>query len=272
MGLDLSVPWDKQPVVVIDFEATSTDPTTAMPVEVAIVRFEGGKYVSGISTLLNPGMPIPAESTAIHGITDEMVADRPSLADVAHGFEELCSGAIPVAYNAPYDRKIMHRFYANTSAPVFDPEQAWLDVFVIIASPEVDKFTSGSGRLKLSAACQRWGVEIDGAHRARADAMATGQLLFKLLEKGMVKSVALGQLLKHTQSTRADHEADFERFRKKCLAEDRQIWRQYACAALASRLGAFVGNECQLADVKYVSSVADELLALEKAKFLGVKS
>ena len=60
------------------------------PVQVALVRFEAGKPVATASSLLQPGIPIPAEATGIHGVTDEMVKGAPTV-------EEWFSGAEPKA-------------------------------------------------------------------------------------------------------------------------------------------------------------------------------
>lgn len=269
--LDLTKPWNELPLVVIDFETTGPDPETCQPVEVAAVRFEGGKVVAEFSSLLDPGCSIPEEATKVHGITDEMVTGKPTLLAVAPQLFELAQGAAPVAYNAPFDRAVLHRFVTGNDCPAFDPTLSWIDVFVVIASPKVDKYTSGPGRLKLGAACKRWGIELDGAHRATADCKATGALLFRLLERGAVKSVPLGKLLEHTDSAREAHEADHAQFRKRILAEDRVIWRQYACAALAGalesvELGVFTSDAGR---AEWCGKQADALLALEKARFVG---
>src|SRR3972149_4178140 len=66
-------PWSELNIACIDFETTGPDPKTCEPVELAVVRFEGGEVVSRYSTLIEPDAAIPPEATAIHGITDEMV-------------------------------------------------------------------------------------------------------------------------------------------------------------------------------------------------------
>jgi DNA polymerase III epsilon subunit-like protein len=56
------------------------------------------------SSLVNPGRPIPARATDVHGITDADVAAAPSMASIAPTLRRLCSGAIVVAHNAGFDR------------------------------------------------------------------------------------------------------------------------------------------------------------------------
>lgn len=218
MSLDLNRSWPELPLLVVDFEATSPDPDTCEPVEVAAVRFEGGKVVDQFRTLLRTRDPIPAESTAIHKITDEMVMDAPTLGEVAADLARIGKDALPCAFNAPYDRRVMHRYLSGTGVPVFDESFSWVDVFVIIAS--VDKYVSGAGRLKLGAACERHGVEPNDAHSAIGDATATGNLLYKLYEKKLVKPVNADRLLKHTDAMRAEQKADGLRYRFRRAIED----------------------------------------------------
>lgn len=88
MNLDLSRPWPELPLCILDFETTDVNPLECMPVQLAVVRYEGGKEVGAASTLLNPGCPIPESAAAIHGKTDEMVLNAPpaeSLVDVRSG-------------------------------------------------------------------------------------------------------------------------------------------------------------------------------------------
>jgi DNA polymerase III epsilon subunit-like protein len=71
------LPWWRLPVAVLDFETCGVDASKCAPVELAVVRFEDGAIAGRWSTLINPEQPIPPEAMAIHGITDEMVADAP---------------------------------------------------------------------------------------------------------------------------------------------------------------------------------------------------
>jgi DNA polymerase III subunit epsilon len=95
--------------VVIDTETTGTNRENDQIIELAVVRFEYGPESGEIaritdvySGLEDPGRPIPPESTAIHGITDEMVAGR-SL-DEARITAVVRDAALVVAHNAAFDR------------------------------------------------------------------------------------------------------------------------------------------------------------------------
>jgi len=233
MTLGLSQPWRSCAYVSVDFEASSADPATCEPVEVSCVRFSGdGNIVARFTTLLSTHLPIPAESTAVHGITDEMVLGAPKLEEVAHKILEVAQGAIPLAFNRGYDRTIMHRYLSGEGVPLFDTAQPWVCSYAMAWS--ADKFAKGSGRHKLGACCERRGIRIVGAHRAEADAVAAGMLFFSIM--GGDSKTTAQQLLAMVDRRESEREQDWAEYQKRKNAEDRLIWREYACA-FASREG-----------------------------------
>ncbi len=224
MLLEPSVPWWAYPLVIVDFETTGPDPETALPVSVAAVRLERGRECGGFYTLLDPGEPIPAEATAIHGIGDEQVRGAPELPDVALELFLLARGALPCGYNGEhFDKPILHRYIVGTDAPLFEPMQGWLDPLVMIR--KIDRYVGGSGRHKLEATCARWGVSFaDGqAHNALADVRAVGALLRELVRVGKVRDdVTLGRMLDYCRMIRAEQDADYARFRAKLAVKEAQ--------------------------------------------------
>lgn len=203
--LDLDKCWTLHDLVVIDFETCGLLPSDGA-VEVACARFESGLLVEVFETLLNPGKPIPESATAIHGIRDEHVAGKPTLIDVADRIAHVCRDAVPCAYSAPFDRGFLHASITGTDCPAFDQAQLWMDPLVIVR--KADRFVGGKGRHTLTATAKRWGVELDGAHRAKSDAIATGQLLYRMLERGAVKPCPLGKMLDAIEKMRAEQDAD----------------------------------------------------------------
>lgn len=215
--LDLTQPWTTLPLIVLDFETTGVSPTECSPVSVAAVRFEGGKEVASFYTILKPDCLIPAEATAIHGITDEMVQDAPWLETVAGEILDVAYDALPVAYNAGYDRPILHRFINGLDCPMFDPAHLWLDPLVVIRT--LDKYVSGKGRHRLETCCARWGVALDGAHNALADARATGRLLWRLHEKKKIRDYPAAELLALIEERRMVQDAEFQKYLARKEAE-----------------------------------------------------
>ncbi|HZL96830.1 MAG TPA: 3'-5' exonuclease [Vicinamibacterales bacterium] len=181
-------PWHEVPTVWIDTETTGVRPGVDRAVQVGLARFEGGKCVGSGVQLVNPGIPIPPEATAIHGITDERVAAMPT---IEHLFREaralaLLDGAQPAAYNAPFDRHFVPPFGDDWT-------WQWLDALSLVRV--VDRFVRGNGRHRLEAAAERHGVALPRAHNAEADAVAAGMLFYKLAPT-VFAEMPLGELLR----------------------------------------------------------------------------
>ncbi len=174
-------PWTAS-WLVIDTETTGPDPATCAVVELGAVRFEAGQPVRRRGTLINPGCPIPEEASAIHGITDAHVASAPRLEDVAERFLTHVQAAdIIVGYNLyHYDAPVLARLIgrawddAVADKPLIDP-------LALVRMDHVGRWWKGKGRHKLTAVCERFGIEAPGkAHRASADCLMTGRLLWAL--------------------------------------------------------------------------------------------
>jgi DNA polymerase-3 subunit epsilon len=183
-------PWHAVPLCVIDTECTGKQPGRDRAVSFGIARFENGVFVAGLERLVNPGMLIPAESTEIHGITDAMVADAPTLHDAFYQADvaALLGGAQPAAYNAAFDRHFIPPFGERWDWP-------FLDVLKLIQ--KVDRRVPGKGRHKLSVTCLRHGIELTHAHSAGADARACGELLYEVGRhpQAFPKGYTLGQAI-----------------------------------------------------------------------------
>lgn len=71
-------PWPLVDLVFIDFETTGVRPGLDRVCEVGVARYHNAELMSSYGSRINPGMPIPAEATAIHGIADSDVRDKPT--------------------------------------------------------------------------------------------------------------------------------------------------------------------------------------------------
>lgn len=202
--------WNEVPAVMLDVETTGKLPGADGVVQLGIARFESAKLVSQESYLVNPGQPIPEEATGIHGITDEMVKDAPTLAQIFEQprVQRLLDGAQPGAFNEPFDRAFM-------PPGVFDRDWPWLDPMIYMRVH--DKYGArGKGNGTLEAAAARHGIKLEKAHDAGADAVAAGELMYLLIGFGDLTSMrmaTLGQLLEFTAKARA---SDWFRFARWC--------------------------------------------------------
>ena len=87
----------------IDVETTGLSPRTARVCEVAAISSRGGERLGTLAELVNPGCPIPAECTRVHGITDGMVKDSPAFGAVAPRLLAMLENSVLVAHNAEFD-------------------------------------------------------------------------------------------------------------------------------------------------------------------------
>jgi len=112
-------------LTIFDLETTGLDVRQgARALEICAVRLDNGNETGRIDTLLDPGVPIPADASAIHGITCDMVKGFPSLDDSLVDFITLASGGALAAYNASFDMSFIDdaasRCNIAPSFPVID--------------------------------------------------------------------------------------------------------------------------------------------------------
>jgi DNA polymerase-3 subunit epsilon len=155
---------------VVDTETTGTDASTDKVIELAVIVFEYcadtgevGRVVETYDGLEDPGFPIPPESTAIHGITDAMVAGQKI--DDARVEALLKQAGVVIAHNARFDRGFL-----ETRLPVF-AELPWA-----CSWQEVPWSDAGIESSKLEYLAYRYGFFYEG-HRATIDCLALLEVL-----------------------------------------------------------------------------------------------
>jgi len=107
-----------KPLVVFDIEATGLNKRTDRIVAIALVRYEPIGTSEQASYLLNPGIPIPEEVTAIHGIADADVQGAPSFAEMAETLADHFAGADLAGYNVlGFDIQMLMEEFARANRP-----------------------------------------------------------------------------------------------------------------------------------------------------------
>lgn len=169
----------ERPLTCFDLETTSPNPRDARIVQIAIVqlfpRQPEGEGTFGYterkewSSLINPEMPIPPDSTKIHGITDEMVKDAPTWGQVAPRVIKAFQNADFLGFNiARFDMEVIgaefKRVGVSTETPAGTQKPRIVDPYVIWTKRE---------KRTLSDALQYYcGRPLVGAHSALADVQA----------------------------------------------------------------------------------------------------
>src|SRR5688572_28668560 len=104
-------------IAFIDLETTGTTPTGDRVTEIGIVRIEDGELVEEWSSLVNPGCSIPQEIQVLTGITNEMVRDAPSFAQLAAHVRARLDGHLFVAHNARFDYGFIKNEFRRVEIP-----------------------------------------------------------------------------------------------------------------------------------------------------------
>ncbi|MCX5383533.1 3'-5' exonuclease [Streptomyces sp. NBC_00083] len=172
--------WFEGPLAAFDTETTGVDVEGDRIVSAALVVQDGpGARPRVTRWLINPGIPVPAGATEVHGLTDEHLQlhgrwPAPVMEEVAKALAEQCSAGRPlVIMNAPFDLTMLDRelrrhraaslghYLGRNPLRVLDPR---------VLDKHLDRYRKG--RRTLTDLCEHYGVTLEGAHDAAADALA----------------------------------------------------------------------------------------------------
>ncbi|MBO5905232.1 MAG: 3'-5' exonuclease [Kiritimatiellae bacterium] len=159
-----------RPLVVFDIESTGVSPRKDRIIELAAIKLmPNGEEISKC-WLMNPTVPIPPETTAIHGISDEIVKDCPTFADKAKEIFEFFRDCDLSGFNADrFDIPCLEEEFARVGMAFAPSARKHVDVQRIYHKKEPRD---------LSAAVRFYlGRNHDGAHGAEADTRATLEVL-----------------------------------------------------------------------------------------------
>lgn len=165
-----------RPIVFFDIESTGTDPVKDRIVELSMLRVAPGMVETSFHVLLNPGMPIPREASAIHGITDEDVLGKPTFAEVAKEIARFIEDSDLGGYNClRFDIPMLAEEFYRAEVPIDLKSRKVVDVQVIFHKREQRTLTAA-----YSFYC---GKDLPNAHSADADTRATYEVLLGQLER-----------------------------------------------------------------------------------------
>ncbi|MGW1227533.1 exonuclease domain-containing protein [Streptomyces sp. NPDC002530] len=215
--------WHRQALVGFDLETTGTEPLEARIVTAAVVLVDGagGEPAERRTWLADPGVRIPAQASAIHGISSERAAaeGRPvrEVADeIADALTDHWRRGVPVvAYNAAFDLTLLtaelhrhklpsltERLGGRAIGPVVDP---------YTIDRAVDRYRKG--KRNLEAVCVEYGVVHGGAHDAGADALAAVRVAYAIAARhGSVADLSAAELHERQIVWYAEWADDFQRF------------------------------------------------------------
>ena len=166
----------KNPLVFFDLETTGINIVKDRIVEISFVKvYKNGKEESK-TRRINPEMPIPPESTAIHGITDEDVKDCPTFKEIAKSLAAQIEGCDLAGYNSNrFDIPLLAEEFLRAGVDIDLNKRKFVDVQTIFHKME---------QRTLAAAYKFYcDKSLENAHTAEADTMATYEVLKAQLDR-----------------------------------------------------------------------------------------
>lgn len=166
----------KNPIIFFDLETTGTNITKDRIVEISFLKVHPNGKEEIKTKRINPEIPIPKESSDIHGITDEDIADAPTFRQIARSLADQIEGCDLAGFNSSrFDIPLLAEEFLRVGLDIDFSRKKLIDVQIIFHKKE---------QRTLEAAykfyCDR---TLDDAHSAEADTLATFEVLKAQLDK-----------------------------------------------------------------------------------------
>lgn len=160
--------------IVLDTETTGINPKEGHRIiEIGCVELVNRKLTGNhYHVYINPERVVEDEAIAVHGITNEYLADKPKFNEIASDFVEFIKGAQLVIHNAPFDVGFMdHEFQLSQSARTVVTKQ----ICTVLDTLGMAKKMHPGQKNNLDALCRRYG--IDNSHRELHGALLDAEIL-----------------------------------------------------------------------------------------------
>lgn len=165
-----------RPLVVFDLETTGVNIVTDRIVEISLIRIQPGGKEDLLTHRVNPGIPIPKEVTRIHGITDEDVKDKPHFSALAHEIHQFIGNADLGGFNSiRFDIPLLVEEFLRAGVDFDCKSRHFVDVLNIYHKMEPRDL-----RAAYKFYCDK---DLEGAHSAEADTLATYKILMAQIGK-----------------------------------------------------------------------------------------
>ena len=166
------------PAIALDLETTGLDVANDRIVQIGAVALRGPVVLSTprMDARVDPGIPIPAASTRIHGITDAGVAGTPRFPELLESLVETLAGRVVIGQNIRFDLAVLRHEAARAGVP-------WRDPPVLDVAHLAGALDRGLVDLGLESLANRFGVTIEARHDALGDSLAAAGIFTALVPR-----------------------------------------------------------------------------------------
>lgn len=213
--------WFERRLAAFDIETTGTDTENDRIVTAAVSLVGGGEESVSRTWLVNPGVPIPAEATEVHKITNEMARrDGMPAAEAVEEIVATLAGALEeeipiVAFNARFDLTILDREARRHGVVPLLDRVGGPDGLLVVDPYVLDRHYNKyrPGRKNLAILCEAFGVPLTDAHAADADALAAARLAWRMASRNeALGEMELFELHEHQIHWAAEQARDLQEF------------------------------------------------------------
>lgn len=203
-------------MLAFDLETTGIDARTARIVTASLIRMPAGGELTTLEWLADPLVEIPEEAAAVHGISTEHAREngrtpKEVIAEIIAEINLAAANDVPVVgFNVAYDISVLH---AEAERHGVEPPQWFPVVDVMVLDKQLDKYRRGSRRLGNVA--EHYGVKLENAHAADADALAAAQIFQIMRERFPELQVPLEELHATQVAWRREQQESLESYLRK---------------------------------------------------------
>lgn len=177
--IDAATPWLDCKIAFLDVETTGRDSQKDRVIELGIVIGHQGEVIERHGWMINPGIPVSPEASAVHGIKDSDLEGKPSFHEIAPEVVRALGGCVPAAYNAEFDKSFLlaelerAQVRPEQPPPAVRREIVWLDPLTFARELYKEEESRALGEMAA-----RLGIQLENAHRATDDAEAALRVLY----------------------------------------------------------------------------------------------
>lgn len=158
-----------------DFETTGLDENESEIIEIGAKKYIAGSPGGMLDLLVSCKKGIDSESFKIHGITNEMIKNKPSIEESIYSFIQFCSGCVLVAHNAEFDCRFLKKACESIGIK--------LEIPVVCTWKMAKELLPNIYRKNLESIANHYGIGFQKLHRSYSDILVTEEIFNRMLKE-----------------------------------------------------------------------------------------